>query len=338
MSNDGSKMEGLPLPDNIILALAEQLDTKSMFNLMETSEQIHDLIRHYEFSISMGQAAKFMSPVGNILSSEVFARRCIQRGTFEMVAEMEMREARIEDILSNSGYIDLMNPMRIGPLNVTQQKRLYGLLKRAMRHCDRIADMAANQPCRPIMQQSYDRLKAKHFNASNLPLGFRLQDPTTNFGARPLQFEYIKNLPIEDLAMVFYLLNALEAGYYRTMADYAASDPDLENRLLVFKECILRHGSWYAWGYVCGSGPWKVMADAISQVGMVELISFEFNMDDEEEQADHIPPSLHSAFWARFDAMSPSDNTGKAEIYRIVESLVKGDEGEFGDEREGEEG
>ncbi|KAI1417022.1 hypothetical protein F5Y13DRAFT_153562 [Hypoxylon sp. FL1857] len=265
-----------------------------------------------------------MPPMGNILSSEVSARRCIKHGTFEMVMEMEGREARIDDILSNSSYINFLTPLRLGPLNVIQQERLRALLKRAMSHCDRIADIAANKPCEPIAHQWYQQLKARRLEVFNLPLGFRLRDPSTNLGARPLQLEYIKTLSAEDAAMVSYLLAALAGGFCQATVDLAAADPLFPERLIVFKESVLRHGSWFAWGYIHGGEAWKKMMVAIIYVGMIELTSFELGVVEEDDEDGTMPPSLQAGLLARFNELYPSDSEHGTQLYDVVKRLVKG--------------
>ncbi|OTA59303.1 hypothetical protein K449DRAFT_385333 [Hypoxylon sp. EC38] len=313
------------LPCTMLLEVVERLDVKSTLKLMETSKSICDLIRNYQFSISMAQVARFtMPPVGNVLSSEVFERRCIQHGTFEMALEMEQREARINDILSNSGYINFVTPLQLGPLNVTQQKKLYDLLKRAMQHCDRIADIAANKPCSPIGRLWYIQLEKKRFEAFDMPIGFRLKDPITNLGARQAQLEYINSLSAEDLAMIYYLLAAMAQGYYRESEEWVPSDPIFIERQTVFRECVLRHGTWFTWSHIRGDKSWKNMAYAIIRVALVELTSFEFGMDPEDEE--ETPPSLQSALMDRFGVLYQcEDDSGWApEMFKVVRRIVKG--------------
>ncbi|KAI0152132.1 hypothetical protein F4776DRAFT_13905 [Hypoxylon sp. NC0597] len=309
----------------LLLEVVERMDVKSTLKLMETSKSMYKLIRDYQFSISMAQVASFtMRPVGNVLSSEVFLRRCIQHGTFEMALEMERREARINDILSNSGYINFVTPLQLGPLNVTQQERLYDLLKEAMRHCDRIADIAANEPCQPIDRQWYMQFKKRRFEVFNMPLGFRLKDPITNYEARPAQFEYINNLSAVDIVMISYLLVAMSDGFYLECKDWVDSDPVFYERQTVFRECVLRHGTWYTWSHTRGDESWKKMAYAIIRVALVELTSFEFGIDPEDEE--DVPPSLQSVLMDRFNVLYPSENDGAwaPELFKVVRRIVKG--------------
>ncbi|KAI1137790.1 hypothetical protein F5Y05DRAFT_386363 [Hypoxylon sp. FL0543] len=338
MSNDDFAMG--PFPNEVVLAIVEQMDTRSMCRLMETSKTLCKLIRDNERSISKRQFAKYGTPVGNVLSSDLFFRRRLNYGTFKAVKEMEMREARIDDVLRNSGYINLAAPIHLGPLDVVKQERLYLLLKQALKHCDNIADIAANPPCAQMIQPSYRRFEVGHFRRYNVPYGFQLQDPVTKHRTRQLHVEYIQNLPAEDFAMVIYLLSALESGYSQIMSHLANFDPTFPERVVVVKECVLRHGSWYAWGLACGDNHWRIMTDAISQVGMVELIKFEFGLETEETEEELKEPNLHSGLWNRFKSLFPTDGTGYARLYQLVGRLVNGsgDEDEGGDgEKAGEE-
>ncbi|KAI1397535.1 hypothetical protein F4819DRAFT_490456 [Hypoxylon fuscum] len=56
-------------------------------------------------------------------------------------------------------------------------------------------------------------------------------------------------------------------------------DEDLDlffqEKVVVFEENVLRHGSWYTWGEIKGKDEWKEMTGVIAKLGLRELEGFE---------------------------------------------------------------
>ncbi|ORY60194.1 uncharacterized protein BCR38DRAFT_412381 [Pseudomassariella vexata] len=188
----------------------------------------------------------FLPPPGNVLSSSGPERRIIAANTFPCIAELEQRERRIEFIL-RSDFIEVSGPPGIGTLTVRQQERLVSLLRRALYHCDRIADIAANVPQAEMPEQYYDLISCSVWEVgTGLPTTLRNFDPFTNIRAREPQIEYIKSLSLEDLVGLFYTFSVAGMGFLRAR-QYDTSDPEVFEKITVFEESLLRHGTWFLW-------------------------------------------------------------------------------------------
>ncbi|KAI2621197.1 hypothetical protein GGR54DRAFT_92074 [Hypoxylon sp. NC1633] len=317
-----------PLSTDLILSVAERLDVKSMLKLTETNKGLCSLIKSYERSLMVSRLGNFIDPPrGTVLSSEPFLRRPLQYASFSMVKELEKREFQIDDILKNSTYVNLAAPALLGALNLEQQGCFYALMKRAMSQCNRIADIAANSPCKPSAEQWYYCLRREFWEIPNLELGFRQRDPYTNYPARFHQRMYISSLPLEDVAMLFYLVNSLSLAFLNSRAAFNASDPAAFERATMFEDSILRHGSWFAWAHIRGDGEWRHMADRISAVGLVEITNYETGQEGSL-------PSLKSALLDRFKMLTgtgTNDNlivTMRSIVKRMVTGFDESDEGE----------
>ncbi|KAI1460376.1 hypothetical protein F4805DRAFT_391514 [Annulohypoxylon moriforme] len=278
-------MEGVP--NEIILEVAQRLDTKSLLNLMLTNKTIHKLIKDHQQSVLMNFMLRFITPPPDVaLSSEVFLRRPIEKNTFAMAAEMERREAHAEDVLT-SDYLKGAIPDDFRALEPQKKKVFYALMKKAILRCDQVADVAANAPCRPLEEQWYRQMKGQYFLPHDIPIGFRMKDPCSNLGARPSQREFLRTLPKEDIAAMCYLMLMMSRAFYYNNTALAEGDTNFPEHQVVFKECVLRHGTWFAWGQMCGDDSWKNMSRNMQRIGWTELISFE--LGDQET-----PASLHS--------------------------------------------
>ncbi|OTA99775.1 hypothetical protein M426DRAFT_16093 [Hypoxylon sp. CI-4A] len=307
------------IPDDLIVCIAERADIKTIFALMASSKRTYGVIKKLERSICITNQRRFMFPPrGNIFSSEICLRRRIKNGTFAMVKEMEMREERIAQVLKSSFMQQALNapPGGVKLTSDEEQERLLALLARAMAQCDEIADIGANEPCAQISPQWYSKLVNRGFNRLDLPLDDRLNDPYTNYLARPTQREYIKSLSLEDAVMLSYLINVMGVGYYLWSIDTLDSDTSFPERITSFKECVLRHGSWFAWAHVCGNTGWRSMAVRIADLGFGELLRFELGEYE-------VPRSLQSVLLERLDRLTSSPHE-PISLYQAVTGLTKG--------------
>ncbi|XDG09206.1 hypothetical protein ABKA04_008821 [Annulohypoxylon sp. FPYF3050] len=309
-------------PPEIILGIAEHLDTKSLVNFMKTSKKVHQLIDGHQHSISKSIASHLIThPLPNVFSSEAFMRRPLEVGRMETAVELEKRDAHTESVLRSSFFKQGLSS-RFTSLDAKQNETLHYLVKNAMKQCNHIADIAANAPYTPSGEIWYAKLKGAYFDHRDLPVGFRMKDPYSNLGARQAQREYIESLAEEDLAMINFLLTTLSAGFLIENFDLAQADATFPERLVVFKECILRHGSWFAWSYILGDAVCHRMADKMQRVGLTELLSFEFG----DEQA---PASLLSTLSDRLKHFylpegSAWSHTNADVLGRAVYDLVAG--------------
>ncbi|KAI1086369.1 hypothetical protein F5B19DRAFT_162694 [Rostrohypoxylon terebratum] len=283
---------------------------------------MYTLIKTHERSISK-RVLKALSTntLIKVLSSEVFVRRPLEVGSFPMICEMEKRDAHAEGVLGSPFFKQGLSA-RLASITSRQKDVLHALLKNALAHCDHVADIAANYPCTPVSEAWYNRIKGKYFDARDLPIGFRLKDPFTNFDARDAQRDYLNSLPKEEIAIIYFLITTLSWGWFLENMDLAQADPAFPERQLVFKECILRHGSWFAWGHILGDAAWHRMTSKMQKICMTELVRFE--VGDEES-----PASLHSSLAARFyDFYMPdppdANKDHKNVLGRVVHDMVTG--------------
>ncbi|KAI8965570.1 hypothetical protein F5Y11DRAFT_295160 [Daldinia sp. FL1419] len=301
---------------DLILEIAQNLDIKSMLALGETNKENNSLIKTYEHSLSLSRIATFpVPPTGNVLTSEVYLRRPLKHGNFAMVLELERRRSRIAEVLTASPHFNIKCPPGLGELTHAQQDFLRELLERAFSHCDSIADIAANLPHEVRGAKWYERRFVSWWEDRQLLEGFRMNDPYTNYVARPVQREYIRGLCKQDLTMIYYLVHVMASAFTKSRKDWIDSDPTFWERITVFEEYVLRHGSWYAWAHFIGNDEWQDMATSISRIGLAELTRFEFGHED-------ALPSLQSELILQFNELyDSSDNSIKA-LHAAVKGLV----------------
>ncbi|KAI0965677.1 hypothetical protein F4678DRAFT_452240 [Xylaria arbuscula] len=229
------------LPNEIVVLIAEYMDHKTRTSFMMASKDTYALLKLYEFSISKKCTANFtLPPSGDILSSLGSTRHVLRKNTFPMVAELEIRESWINYFLKNS-YPDLMAQFLhwLGRREVeTAFSTMETHIKRALYHCDRIADIAANES--PIPHEKYQLIKWGVYAQPSSFLstgGLTKMNPLTNPLARPKQIEYILSLPRPDVIGLFFLIHSVS---------YAMLMPIPPAELMtIYEECFLRHGTWF---------------------------------------------------------------------------------------------
>ena len=210
----------------------------------------------------------------------------LRAGTFDLVRELERRAERMDDILLRSAptFLDLSSPpglpLAVGPghhhtssgtssspddnaspetaavatghaaltLTTEQQGRLEPLLRLALCHCDRIADVAANSAyCAPVSAAMYDLIPtgvwAQHQESpprgdedgnGDRDGGADTVDPFANPAARPEQIDYIYALNPADITALFYLVSVLGSAYAQACGLNLEDDPEAVSLLFPF--------------------------------------------------------------------------------------------------------
>ncbi|KAI6084398.1 hypothetical protein F4821DRAFT_242757 [Hypoxylon rubiginosum] len=294
----------------ILLEIVLHMDIKSMLQLKRVNKAFAQLISNYERSISVGHITRFpLPPSGNVLSSDQVNRRAIGFGTFEMVRELERRDDRINWVYRMIAVDTMSFPPEVGLTNDTQSQRFYLLVTRSIWQCDQIADLTANRQDSGLLEL-------------NNPL------------SRPCQIDYIRRLPLEDIAMMYYLIDYLSTMFSYGHPDWSESDPELIERITVFEESVLRHGSWFLWAYFNEDRTWKRSASKILNLGMKEL-------EEWEQGAEGTQPGLKQNVMRRFSELVRSRRHLTDKMYVIVRRTVLGtnetwvdsdDEGDEGNE------
>lgn len=243
-------MDFSALPPELALHVARHMDMTTTFNFMLTNKTNHHLICSYEHSICKAKTS-YSSTVASdrkILSSSHVYRDVLLPNTFAWVKEHELREQRIAEIIQ-SGYIDISSPPGLKPLTVTQQERFIDLLCRSLRHCDAMADIAANVP-HALPEYDYTLVSSGFWTQStHMTPEQRNRSPFSNIPARKAQIKYLKSLPVEELAALYVTITAAATGHVNDRPDIQG-DPSFAERVTVFEECILRHGTWFFWAQV----------------------------------------------------------------------------------------
>ncbi|KAI0447041.1 hypothetical protein F4803DRAFT_393938 [Xylaria telfairii] len=282
----------MDIPTDIILHMVEHMNTDTRERFVSTNEGIFNLVKTYERAISKSRAATFMlAPQGNILSSSSYVRSVLQKNTFAMVSELELRDHRMDRLIKECPKIFCVaSPPWLPCLTPRQQYRLVPILKRALYQCDRIADIAANMMPQQFTAREYRAiLDGVYESPSALTQG--TFNPLTRPGARYRQIMYIKSLSLEDVAGIFILTHML--GYGLTCL---CSDTSYERKTVV-EECVLRHGTWFVWSRLLGDPGMQELAGYIISAGRAELRLWETGALQDG------PPGLKMTLMRRFNSL-----------------------------------
>lgn len=286
---------------------------------------MYTLIKTYEHSISKARLALFtLPPLGSVLSSSATERCIVSNDTFPMVRELELRAERIDQIIARCpNTFSISSPPWLPCLTVPQQTRLIAVIKRALCQCDRIADIAANEPSSPTplaLDYDFEPGMFQHPAASTfLPIGdLSTFNPLAKPIARPKQIEYIRSLPLEDIAGIFLTTNILGIGM---MCCCRCDAPAIYERRTVIEECVLRHGTWFVWSRLLGGAKWKDLANSIILAGWAELRGW-------ESGAVSGPPGLKMTLMQRFRELvrGGESNEFGVKIKNTLEKLVLGND------------
>ncbi|KAI1776623.1 hypothetical protein F4818DRAFT_354810 [Hypoxylon cercidicola] len=274
------------------------------------------IINSFERSISIARTAGFiLPPTGNVLSSELFLRRTLAFGTFQMAKEVERRDARINPLLRHIVPIDMRFPPGVGYINAVQRRRLLYQLKRSVWLCDQIADIVANRPGAMTRERMYDPMHTRFYEGGHEILGWRLLNPINNPLARSDQNRYINSLPLDDVAMIYYLITMLADMYLNKGVDWFNLLPAMRDRCIIFEESVLRHGSWFLWAYFVNDVEWNYLAQKISTLGLMELVNY-------EEGSEGFGPGLKSRLLCRFRELVGSRKHTLAKMHVVVRRII----------------
>ncbi|KAI0489836.1 hypothetical protein F4859DRAFT_509414 [Xylaria cf. heliscus] len=299
------------LPSEILLHMAELMDTDTRERFVATNKGISSLINSYEHTISKHRAGTFMlRPIGNILSSSTEERYVLPKNTFSMVRELELRDQRIGRLLKECPKaFCLTSPPWLPCLTPRQQRRLAPILKRALYQCDRIADIAANVTGPSITPECYHAIVDGVYE---LPTAFSpvtgALNPLTQPHARESQIKYINSLSLGDIAGIFILVNTLGCGLTCCCSNTG------RERKTVIEECVLRHGTWFVWCRLLGDPGMQELAGYVISAGRAELRQWE---------AGNIqgPPGLKMTLIHRFNMLLGGGN--RQEIAARIEETLR---------------
>jgi hypothetical protein len=188
-----------------------------------------------------------------------------------------MREKRINRLLQESPKIfPTASPPWLPSLTPRQQNRLVAIIKQALCHCDRIADIAATMGLilRPEHYQCIPGGVYELPQALSDPDDDLLYEcnPLTRTSARPKQIEYIQSLPLNDIASIFLMTQIIG---FRSLTIYREESPTRFERKTIIEECILRHGTWFLWLCHLGNPDQRDVGRHIISAGRAELVQWE---------------------------------------------------------------
>ncbi|KAI1342440.1 hypothetical protein F5Y15DRAFT_304587 [Xylariaceae sp. FL0016] len=312
----------MTLPREVILDIVEQLDADSTKHFMATSKVARQIAQAHERSLSKARVAKFgFEPTGAVLSSSHTERYAIPAYTFGLCGELELRELRVNYLLTNTTqYLNISSPPGLPALSVEQQGRLMALMRRALNLCDSIADIAANDPCKPVPGTSYDAVSTSVWSSQYYPKDLYDFDPFANPAARPYQVAYIRSLSTEDLAIIYFLVNMLGLGFSEAKK-FGVSDPNVVERIMVFEECVLRHGTWFLWAQTqrgrTATPGMPELAGEMQRAGLRELTAWESGDPD-------IVAGLKMTLLDSFRGQSNADPEVLLKMFKVVRGLVVG--------------
>lgn len=189
--------------------------------------------------------------MGDILCSRGPGSRILAANTFDAILELDLRQEQIRDALGRD-FLSTGSPPLLGPLTARQQERLVELMRASLCHCDHIADIAAG--------------------------GSQDGSPDACSQTRRAQIEYMGSLSTNALAALFYTVDMAGFGFVRARK-YEAEDPLVWEKITVFEECLLRHGSWFLWAHIQGGQGQASHATQLISAGMDELTDWETGKD-----------------------------------------------------------
>ncbi|KAK9776903.1 putative F-box domain-containing protein [Seiridium cardinale] len=319
------------LPRELIINVAEQMDIATLVTFTSTNKAIRELVQSYEGSICQARIRDFpLQPTGNVLSSSDVERHIRKPLTFPSIYELELRQRRIHEILQ-SGFIDLSSPPGLDPLTPAQQGRYAYMLQRSLCHCDAIADIAANSS--QTTDYNYALISGGYWSlASGVPMNVRHRDPFMNIKARSAQIEYLKALPVEELASLYMTITAVASGHARDRPAISV-DPAFAERITVFEECTLRHGTWFLWAQAAGEAKQqqqrldtqkgrvdlelRAMTGHMLLAGFSELISWETGLE-------HLPAGLRMSVLDAAKNHFEQDRPAVFYLYKVARKMIFG--------------
>lgn len=316
------------MPNEIILRIVEHMDTGTRVAFMASKKSLYTLINAHQHSISKNRLATFtLVPSGNVLSSSFSDERHILRNnTFATLHELELRDGRINSLLEalSEMYTKASRPY-IPVFSVQDQASLDAILKKALYQCDQIADIAANGSNPPVPQNYYYSILDGIYE---LPIAFESTseevsrlNPLTRPIARRRQIEYIRALPVQDLASLFLMINMFGFGLMRSSKH---PSPARFVRKTATEESILRHGTWFLWSRILGDPADMEVAGYIAAAGRAEIRIWESG------GAPHMPQGLRMCLSSRLrEILGDDDDKLTENIAKVLRRHITGDENAY---------
>ena len=156
-------------------------------------------------------------------------RVCVASNKFHAVRELQKR-AKYMDVILSGGFLSTDRPDRFN-MTALQMDRFRHGLENGMRIVDSLADVAADL-----------FLKAE---AAGVTL------PTAD-EVYARQRKYLETMDKMDLAWLCSLTGLAVTGYFRYNNQKMASDPQALEKLVAFRETVMRYGSYVLYAYVRG--------------------------------------------------------------------------------------
>ncbi|KAK4177985.1 hypothetical protein QBC36DRAFT_235440 [Triangularia setosa] len=231
-------------PD-ITLLIAEKAGLSTVLSLTSTNKHLHALIHTYEHSIIKSKItaaipnSSLRPPLGSLLSSRGPTRQILPPWSFQVAAELERRHSRIEAMFNPCAVppTPLISAISRVPsfaaLSPPQLLHLVTMFKRACRLADHISDLALLVKIPAIARDPppadpYMVYKAIH---------------------RTRQ-AFIRGLKPLELALLTHLAALGGMAYAKEFGELLSSDPEGLERMVAYKETILREGSAALWGFL----------------------------------------------------------------------------------------
>lgn len=355
------------LGHDIILLIAEQLDSASLVSFMLTCKANHRLIMGHERSITKARITTSICdpilwpPFGTVLSSSPNDRRCLDREvlgplSFAVAKELEMRARRINNLFSTDSTTSsrscgqslteaLSRIIPFRDLPSSQMERLVDGLRGACMVADRIADCAA----------------VVHANRGTEVGRGNNEAWIIEHEVHLARQRYIRSLPPIRLAFLTLLAGLVGAKYAQDLPRLD-SDPLRWERVTAFKETVLRYGTLVIHALLCPSEPDATATSDADSPGpsydlcrppyaqsqlarfyasevdgvLRELLEYEATdwgssgPVEDKESARHIPDSLHMTMLQAFPG--PQELADKNRRREVAEEKNDGDGSGLGDE------
>ncbi|KAI5925424.1 hypothetical protein F4810DRAFT_708810 [Camillea tinctor] len=277
-------------PAEIKLSIVKSMDLRSIRNFMLTCTKHRDLVLENQTSLCVDMARRYIvPPAGPIFDSVAvktngfWTRGIIQPGAFKFIAELELRDRRIDRITSYfPNLVYLVTLSGFGHTTKEIRSRMIPLVRRTLWHCDAISDIAARvlPVPRDVDTSGMDeRERWAHEALCNDMEAVHNEDPYRFLAARHLQIGYVQALADLDLAMLLLVSAVLGSNYARVheAAHHLGAHVGqrAKERITVFEETALRHGSWFLWDEMCGDAEMRRHAKHMIEMGCRELVEFE---------------------------------------------------------------
>lgn len=133
--------------------------------------------------------------------------------------------------------------------------------------------------------------------------------------ARNAQIAFIQSLGLEDLSWLYCLVEMTGGGFVRTHK-YEAEDPVVWEKITVFEEAVLRHGSWFLRAHIEGGEAMKEIVGDVISAGLHELREWETGKEGS------LPGLRMSLLDAARGLLADQDDVPATRLMSIVSRMV----------------